>query len=97
MARDRAFQSWRKRRRVQDRLRDRPLILDREPDDLGLFHGAIRGFLRRRDDEIAYTAPLQLGCALHDSQGIRSYPQLPRRAVRFGFLGASWGLFFRSP
>lgn len=53
-----AFQPFRRRGRLQDRVGESPLTGDREADDFGFLNGAVGGFLRGAHDKVADAAPL---------------------------------------
>src|SRR5580704_16890699 len=64
----RAARGRRRFRRIDDRLRKRALILDREPDDLRLLDGAVGRFLGGGNDKVADATALDFGGAFHDRQ-----------------------------
>src|SRR5271166_2330275 len=73
-------------RRIEDSLGESALILDREANDLRFLDGAVGGFLRGGDHEIADAAALDFGGTLDGRQSVERDARLD--ACRVGrFLG----------
>jgi len=65
-----AFQPFRRRRRLQDRVGESLLTRNRKPDDFRFLDGAVGGFLSGAHDKVADAAPLNFSGALDEGEHI---------------------------
>lgn len=75
-------------RRVDDGFGNLPLVLNGEPDDLGLLEGAASGFIGRAYDKVGDGAPLDFRGAFQALQNVDGHPHVKaRRGLRlFGHI-----------
>jgi len=84
MSRNGLLQGRRQGRRIEDRLGNRALILDRKTDDADFLDGLMSGLLGGGNDEVADATALDFGRAFDDSQRFRRDAGLKASgAVRF--------------
>ena len=58
------------RRRIDQKVDESLLVIDRQPNEMGLFDRSPSRFRRRSDDEVAEAPPLDLGGTLHQGKSV---------------------------